>query len=92
MPYIQVKTTIVIVIPERFDLETATYSIRRRLMDEMQDLPSLRLFPTFKAAGSADTLYYRNDSHLKAEGHRVIGRAIFEYLIQNKMIPHGTDN
>lgn len=74
---------LVLVIPERADLETSTHSLKRRLIDDMRNLPCLDLVPALRRAGLADALYYRNDIHLTAGGHRVIGQAIFEYLIQS---------
>ena len=73
---------LVAIIPERADFETAIYSFKHRLIDEMRDFPSIDLLPALKAVGPASKLYYSNDIHLKPAGHRAIGQAIFEYLMQ----------
>lgn len=77
---------VVVVVPERWDLESATYPLRKPLIREMLDLPSLDLLPALKAAESVNPLYCPNDIHLNQEGHRIIGRALFEYLIKENMV------
>lgn len=74
---------LVLVIPERSDLEMATYPFRRPLIEDLCALNCLDVFPALKAAGPADTLF-DHTGHLRVKGHAVIGQSIFTYLMQNQ--------
>lgn len=41
-----------------------------------QGIPTVDLLPAFEAAGSPETLYFRNDFHLTVSGHRLAARII----------------
>lgn len=41
-----------------------------------QGIPTVDLLPAFEAAGRPDTLYFRNDFHLTAAGHRLAAQVI----------------
>lgn len=76
---------LVIMIPDRAELETASHLFKQSLIDEMKELPGLDLYPAMKLVHSAGKLYRDNDIHLSREGHQIIGRTLFEYLTEHSM-------
>ena len=80
-----------VLIPERSALEADTHFFKRSLIEEVRDRPSLDLLTFLTEAGPAEALYYHNDIHLNSEGHRVVARAISDYLIRNKVFERKRD-
>nr|MBI3614443.1 hypothetical protein [Nitrospirota bacterium] len=54
------------------------YKPQRLLLAWCQErgIPTVALLPAFEAAGSPETLYFRNDFHLTASGHRLAAQVV----------------
>jgi len=48
-------------------------------------IPTLDLLPLFKIADSGN-MYYENDPHLTAEGHKILTKCLLDYLQESKLI------
>lgn len=92
------KLIIVFVPPrESFD-ETARYSTRMRsdqalphalkALGVKESIPYIDLSPAFRLylETTGESLYYKKDIHLRAEGYRLMARTIAEYVVKSGII------
>jgi hypothetical protein len=50
-------------------------------------IPFLQLLPHFRKAAEESQLYYQQDGHWNINGHHLAGQLIYEWLVEEELIP-----
>ncbi|MEE8556340.1 MAG: hypothetical protein V3T14_00465, partial [Myxococcota bacterium] len=90
---------LVAIIPEQLQvqsdvrvigLEPSDYEIQERLtaLGEIRGIPTLDLLPHLSEAyeRDGDPLYYRQDRHLRANGHRLVAQRLLEEIRRLELV------
>lgn len=74
-----------------WDLNKPDQILSEFLSDE--DIPFLQLLPSFrKVAGNLRLYYFGADGHWNVQGHQLAGQVIYNWLVEEKLVPFENQN
>jgi len=77
---------LIVVIPEPADLNADAHSLKAPLFKDFERLPVFDPFQNLDKGGSVESLYFPNDMHLRPLGHKVLAKAIADYLLKDEKL------